>query len=300
MPACAARWVRRSRVTARRKVEIRQLDGALARIPADDPAKLAALDDALTASLPGLLDRLREGLEIEQPVTIGDIPESLRRDWIAADGRARIEVQPAWDISNSRDMQDFAEPIMAVAPTATGAPVTVTEASRVVMGSFREATLLTIGLIAVLLLVIQRSLVSVLLILAPLMLGALYTLAASALLGIPFNFANVIVIPLLFGLGVASSIHMVDRGLDLARELPPGRRFGIDLMLTSTPRAVLVSTLTTATAFATLSLSDHRGLSSMGILLAIAILFTLICSLIVLPSLMMEWERRRRRAVAEA
>jgi predicted RND superfamily exporter protein len=127
------------------------------------------------------------------------------------------------------------------------------------------------------------------------MLGALYTLAASALLGIPFNFANVIVIPLLFGLGVASSIHMVDRGLDLARELPPGRRFGIDLMLTSTPRAVLVSTLTTATAFATLSLSDHRGLSSMGILLAIAILFTLICSLIVLPSLMMEWERRRRR-----
>jgi hopanoid biosynthesis associated RND transporter like protein HpnN len=280
--------------------EIRRLDDALARIPADDPAKLAALDDALTASLPGLLDRLREGLEIEQPVTIGDIPESLRRDWIAADGRARIEVQPAWDISDSRDMQDFAEPIMAVAPTATGAPVTVTEASKVVMGAFREATLLTIGLIAALLLVIQRSLVSVLLILAPLMLGALYTLAASALLGIPFNFANVIVIPLLFGLGVASSIHMVDRGLDLARELPPGRRFGIDLMLTSTPRAVLVSTLTTATAFATLSLSDHRGLSSMGILLAIAILFTLICSLIVLPSLMMEWERRRRRAVAEA
>jgi hopanoid biosynthesis associated RND transporter like protein HpnN len=280
--------------------EIRRLDDALARIPTDDPSKLAALDDALTASLPSLLDRLREGLEIEQPVTIGDIPESLRRDWIAADGRARIEVQPAWDISDSRDMQDFAEPIMAVAPTATGAPVTVTEASRVVMGSFREATLLTVGLIVVLLLVIQRSLVSVLLILAPLMLGALYTLAASALLGIPFNFANVIVIPLLFGLGVASSIHMVDRGLDLARELPPGRRFGIDLMLTSTPRAVLVSTLTTATAFATLSLSDHRGLSSMGILLAIAILFTLICSLIVLPSLMMEWERRRHRAVAEA
>ena len=277
------------------QAEIRRLDNALERIPADDPAKLAALDDALTASLPGLLDRLRDGLEVEQPVTVGDIPDSLRREWIASDGRARIEVQPERDISNSRDMQAFAEPIMAVAPTATGAPVTVTEASKVVMGSFREATLLTIGLIAVLLLVIQRSVVSVLLILAPLMLGALYTLAASALLGIPFNFANVIVIPLLFGLGVASSIHMVDRGLALARDLPPGRRFGIDLMLTSTPRAVLVSTLTTATAFATLSLSHHRGLSSMGILLAIAILFTLICSLIVLPSLMMEWERRSRR-----
>ena len=275
--------------------EIRRLQDALGRIPADDPAKLAALDDALTASLPGLLDRLRAGLEVEQPVTVDDIPDSLRREWIASDGRARIEVQPDRDISDSRDMRAFAEPIMAVAPAATGAPVTVTEASKVVMGSFREATLLTIGLIAVLLLAIQRSVVSVLLILAPLMLGALYTLAASALLGIPFNFANVIVIPLLFGLGVASSIHMVERGLALARDLPSGRRFGIDLMLTSTPRAVLVSTLTTATAFATLALSDHRGLSSMGILLAIAILFTLICSLIVLPSLMMEWERRNRR-----
>jgi hopanoid biosynthesis associated RND transporter like protein HpnN len=277
------------------QAEIRRLQDALGRISANDPAKLAALDDTLTASLPGLLDRLRAGLEVEQPVTVDDIPDSLRREWIAPDGRARIEVQPDRDISDSRDMRAFAEPIMAVAPTATGAPVTVTEAGKVVMGSFREATLLTIGLIAVLLLAIQRSVVSVLLILAPLMLGALYTLAASALLGIPFNFANVIVIPLLFGLGVASSIHMVERGLALARELPPGRRFGIDLMLTSTPRAVLVSTLTTATAFATLSLSDHRGLSSMGILLAIAILFTLICSLIVLPSLMMEWERRNRR-----
>lgn len=274
--------------------EIRRLQDALGRIPADDPAKLAALDDTLTASLPGLLDRLRAGLEVEQPVTVDDIPDSLRREWIASDGRARIEVQPERDISDSRDMQAFAEPIMAVAPTATGAPVTVTEAGKVVMGSFREATLLTIGLIAVLLLAIQRSVASVLLILAPLTLGALYTLAASALLGIPFNFANVIVIPLLFGLGVASSIHMVERGLALARDLPPGRRFGLDLMLTSTPRAVLVSTLTTATAFATLALSDHRGLSSMGILLAIAILFTLICSLIVLPSLMMEWERRSR------
>jgi hopanoid biosynthesis associated RND transporter like protein HpnN len=278
--------------------EIRRFDDALARIPAKDATALTTLDDTLTASLPSLLDRLREGLEIERPVTVGDIPESLRRDWIAADGRARIEVQPERDISDSRDMQAFARPILAVAPTATGAPVTVTEASRVVMGAFREATMLTVGLIALLLLVIQRSLVSIVLILAPLVLGSLYTLAASALFDIPFNFANVIVIPLLFGLGVASSIHMVDRGLDLARELPPGRRFGIDLMLTSTPRAVLVSTLTTATAFATLSLSHHRGLSSMGILLAIAILFTLICSLIILPSLMMEWERRRRRTVA--
>jgi hopanoid biosynthesis associated RND transporter like protein HpnN len=258
------------------------------------PNDAAALDAALTGGLPDLLDRLRTGLEVENPITPDDVPDSLRRRWIAPDGRARVEVQPAFDISDSRAMQTFAQPILDIAPTATGAPVTVTEGSRIVLGSFEEAVLLTVGAIVLLLLVIQRSASGIALILAPLVLAAFYTLASSAALDIPFNFANVIVIPLLFGLGVSSSIHMVARGQELARGLSPGQRFGIGLLATSTPRAVLVSTLTTSTAFATLAISPHRGLSSMGILLAIALLFTLICSLIVLPALMIEWERRRR------
>lgn len=266
---------------------------ALDRVP---EGRLAALDDALTSGLPPLLDRLREGIAVDRPVTAEDVPESIRRRWIAPDGRARVEVLPTHDISDSREMARFADAVLAIAPDATGAPVTVTEAARVVRAAFAEATGLTLVLIALLLVLVQRSLSGLVLILAPLLLAALWTVATAGVLGIPFNFANVIVIPLLFALGVSSSIHMVARGQDLVREGAPEASFGIELLVTSTPRAVLVSTLTTSTAFATLGISSHRGLSSMGILLAISITYTVIASLVVLPGLMIAWHRHRTRA----
>ncbi|PWC52633.1 MMPL family transporter [Azospirillum sp. TSO22-1] len=267
---------------------------ALGRVPGSETA-LAALDGALTGGVPPLLDRLRAGLEVERPVTAGDVPDSIRRRWIAPDGRARVEVLPTHDISDSRDMARFATAVLAVAPHATGAPVTVTQAGRIVLRAFTEATALTLVLIAAVLLVVQRSLSGVVLILVPLAVAALWTVAVAGLLDIPFNFANVIVIPLLFALGVASSIHMVARGQELERAGTSGANYGVELLITSTPLAVLVSTLTTSTAFATLAISNHRGLSSMGILLAVAILFTIISALLVLPSLMIGWHRWTRR-----
>lgn len=271
----------------------RRFGEAVARLPAE-PKTAAALDRALTGSLPLLIERLAQGLEVERPATLEDLPPSLARRWIADDGRARIEVLPDRDISDSRTMADFAIPILALEPTAVGAPVTVTEASRIILASFGEAVAVTLGAIVLLLIVVQRSAVGTALILAPLIVASIYTLAASVLLGMPFNFANIIVIPLLFGLGVSSSIHMVMRGQDLLGERAPGRRFGVDLLVTSTPRAVLLTALTTSTAFATLAVSRHHGLSSMGILLAVAILATVVCALILLPALMIQLERMRR------
>jgi predicted RND superfamily exporter protein len=124
-------------------------------------------------------------------------------------------------------------------------------------------------------------------VLVPVLLAGLLTLATSILAGHPLNFANVIALPLLFGLGIASGIHFVMR----AREEPPGA----DLFLTSTPRASLFSTLTTIFSFASLAVSDHEGIKSMGILLAIAILWTLVATLVLLPALFELSERPRRR-----
>ncbi|MFP5517595.1 MAG: MMPL family transporter [Alphaproteobacteria bacterium] len=274
-----------SRVAAHRFAE------ALERVSSGGEKDLAALDRALTGGIPPLLGRLREGLEVERPVTAQDVPDSIRRRWIAPDGQARVEVLPTHDISDSRDMARFANAVLAVAPHATGAPVTVTQAGRIVLRAFAEATALTLVLMALLLLAVQRSLSGMVLILVPLVIAALWTMAVAGLLDIPFNFANVIVLPLLFALGVSSSIHMVSRGQELERTGTNGTNYGVELLVTSTPLAVLVSTLTTSTAFATLAISSHRGLSSMGILLAIAILFTIISALLVLPSLMIGWHR---------
>ena len=149
---------------------------------------------------------------------------------------------------------------------------------------FAEAAAISVIAIGLLVWVILRRLSDVALVFAPLALAALLTVAASVLTGLSFNFANVIVLPLLFGLGVASAIHLVLR-----------ERAGsglVGLFGTSTPRAVVFSALTTIGSFASIALSSHPGTSSMGILLALAITLSLLCTLVVLPALMALAARR--------
>jgi hypothetical protein len=126
-----------------------------------------------------------------------------------------------------------------------------------------------------------------LLVLAPLMLSSTLTCAAMVLLGVRFNFINVIVIPLLLGIGVDSGIHLVHR----SKQLDPG---GEPLLGTTTARAVFFSALTTAVSFGTLALSSHRGLASLGVVLTIGMLFTIVCNLVVLPALI-DWRSQRSR-----
>lgn len=126
---------------------------------------------------------------------------------------------------------------------------------------------------------IKRSVVFVILVLAPLLLAGLFTGAATVLFGIPFNFANVVALPLLLGIGVDSNIHIVQRAR--AAQLTQH-----NILQTSTARAVLFSALTTLCSFGNLSFSPHQGTASMGQLLSIGLVFSVVCALLVLPALL--------------
>lgn len=202
----------------------------------------------------------------------------MRSQWIAEDGRARVQVFSAEQILGNEDLGRFADAVLAVAPDATGTPIVVTEASRTVVAAFIEASLIALAAIVAILMVVLRRLDDTLLVLAPLLLAALLTAAASVVLGLAFNFANVIVLPLLLGLGVSAGIHLVLR----RREEGAGRA----VMESSTPRAVLFSALTTLASFGSLALSGHRGMTSMGQLLTVSIVALLLATLVVLPALM--------------
>jgi predicted RND superfamily exporter protein len=149
-----------------------------------------------------------------------------------------------------------------------------------------EAILYTVVSIGLVVSILRRRLSDVLLVLAPLAIAALWTVAASAAAGLPFNYANIIVLPLLIGLGVASSIHIVVRTHEVVTDSTGTHEEGMHVLDTSTPLAVLVAQLNTVAAFATLAVANHRGLFSMGVLLGVSILLVLIVSLIVLPSFM--------------
>ncbi len=255
---------------------VTRLARALDRLKRDNKA-LAALETRLLGSLPGRLAALRLSLEAG-PVSVKDLPESLRARYIAPDGAARIEVQPAADLRDPRALRRFVEAVRAIAPRASGGPVIIVEAGDAVLRAFAVAAAISMLAISFLVALLLGRLGDVVLVFAPLLLAALLTVAVAAAFGLAFNFANIIVLPLLFGLGVASAIHLVMRARAGA---------GLEaLFATSTPRAVTFSALTTIGSFASIALSGHPGTSSMGILLAIAIALTLACTLVVLPALM--------------
>lgn len=249
-----------------------------------DDLDLQALERRWTAHLPDMLDYLRTALSAEA-IAFDDLPSDLRERWMAEDGRSRVEVRPPVALTTNEELRYFARKAKNVSESATGAPIVIHEASKAVVAAFQQATIYAfIAIVALLALALGRV-GDVLLALAPLAFAAMLTLAAAVIFGIPLNFANVIVLPLLLGLGVSSGIHLVLRARQVAV---------IDqVFATSTPRAVLLSVLTTLASFGTLTISPHRGMSSMGALLTIAVAFTLISVLLVLPCLIAEIARRR-------
>ncbi len=257
-----------------------RLADALSRLD-PTPANLARLETLLLGYLPGRLTALAEAITAE-PVDVDALPEALKARKLTADGRSLLEVFPAENLRERDERTRFVDVVSAVAPQATGAPMIITAAGRAVVDAFLQAAGTALLLITLLLLWRLRNLRDSLLVLAPLTLAALLTIAATVVLGRPFNFANVIVLPLLFGLGVAGGIHMVARSRDEARGAASGRA----LMYTSTPRAVLFSALTTIGSFCALATSSHKGMASMGELLTISIGLTMLSVLIVLPALL--------------
>jgi hopanoid biosynthesis associated RND transporter like protein HpnN len=228
--------------------------------------------------IPGLLatlDQLRAAMQAGA-VTLATLPDDLRRDWIASDGRARIEVFPKGDANDNETLRRFVDAVRAVAPEATGAPVSIQESSRTVVRAFLLAGLWALLAITALLAVTLRRATDVLLTLAPLVLSGLATLGICVAVGLPLNFENIIALPLLFGIGVAFNIYFV-------MAWRAGKR---ELLSSSLTRAVIFSALTTGTAFGSLWLSHHPGTSSMGKLLALSLACTLISALLFLPALL--------------
>jgi hopanoid biosynthesis associated RND transporter like protein HpnN len=250
------------------------------------PAILDKLQQALLSALPATMQKLKAGLEAE-PVTLESLPTALKRRWLSENGLYRVQVTPKKDLNDLENLREFIREAQKVDPDVTDLPVTYLESMNEVIQSFVQAFSIALVAITLLLLVILRSVKDTLLVLLPLLLASVFTAAATVVFKVPFNFANIIALPLLFGLGVDSGIHMVHRlhYLDSDEE---------SLLGTSEAQGVFYGALTTIFSFSSLAFTSHQGTASMGILLSVGLLMTLICALVVLPAFSV-WHIRRRR-----
>ena len=245
---------------------------ALAAAP--DPALLAA-NAALTRFLPLQLDRLRTSLSAA-PVTLADIPPGLAQDWLLPDGRVRVQITAKPEAAAAAGLRRFVEQVQGVAPDAGGSAVTIAATAETIITAFTRAALGAIVAITIILTVALRRALDVVLVLSPLLLSALLTVLAAVLLPLPLNFANIIALPLLLGVGVSFNIYFVMNW----------RRGAAHPLGSPTARAVGFSALTTATAFGSLALSRHPGTASMGDLLLLSLGCTLLCTLVFVPALL--------------
>ena len=279
------------------RTALSQLSRVLPKLPAGDPLALIAADlralttapddvlmaanTALTRFLPLQLDRLRVALAAK-PVTIADIPADIARDWRLPDGRARVQALSRPAVRESGGLHAFVAQVLTVAPEAGGSAVGIVQTAATIIGAFRNAAIGALIAIAVILFLVLRRPLDVGLVMAPLLLSALMTVVIAVAVPLPLNFANIIALPLLLGVGVSFNIYFVMNW-----------RAGHDRFLGSaTARAIIFSALTTGTAFGSLALSRHPGTASMGTLLLISLGCTLVATLVFVPTLLSVLKRR--------
>ena len=231
----------------------------------------AAVIDPLRVTLGGLKQMLQP-----TQVTAATIPPDLKRQWLNPDGRARVQVLPKGDPDDTAVLRDFVRAVIKIEPDATGPAVLLYEAGNTIVLAFIEAGIFAILAIAVLLWLTLRRVSDVLLTLVPLLLATVVTLELCVVFDLPLNFANIIALPLLLGVGVAFKIYYI----------MAWRRGRTALVQSTLTRAVIFSAMTTATAFGSLWLSNHPGTSSMGKLMALALLCTMAAAVLFQPALM--------------
>jgi hypothetical protein len=248
----------------------RNFSALLQRLAGSDAATRARAEAAFIPPLVHDLDLLRKSLN-PQRVIISTLPQDLVRDWMLPDGRARVEVLPRGD-SNASNSRTFATAVLAAAPRRRACHLALsirTDGHQ----RFIEAGALALAAIAILLIALRR-------VSDAFDAGApvcrRVTLEICALAGIALNFANIVALPLLLGVGVAFKIYYI-----------MAWRAGKTGLLQSTlTRAVVFSAMTNAAAFGSMWSSSYPGISSMGKLMALALLCTMAAAVLFQPALM--------------
>ena len=265
--------------------QLEQARNALRGLPQHECfERLRRFQHGMAGDLLSRLFRLR-GVANPEPPRLDDLPKSLVRRLVGQKHDCYLmKIYSKSNIWNMEAMEQFVHDVRHVDPKATGNPLQTYEASRQMKTSYEEAALFALGAIVVVLFFDFGSLWFTMLAMIPLAVGTLQMFGLLGLLDIPLNPANMIVLPLILGIGIDDGVHVVH---DFRRQRGPYR------MSPSTASAVLITSLTTMIGFGSLMIASHQGLQSLGRVLTIGVSCCLVTSLLMLPALL-SWFTRNR------
>jgi len=235
-----------------------------------------ALEKTLMQGLIRQINLLAVSLTPET-ITVDQLPRSLKQRFLAPGGSRLIQVYSKLNLDDPGNMERFVRQVQRLAPQASGDPVMMVAGGHAVALAFRQASAIAFVIVAILLAFSLKSIRYCIGVLVPLLLATLLTAAIMEIFSISLNLANVIVAPLLAGLGVSYGIYMALRQ----------RMEGMDgLFASATPQAILFSALTTLCSFGSMAISGDTAMTSLGVTLTIALSVVLVCVLIIQPALL--------------
>jgi len=241
----------------------------------ENNTNLEGIENQLLANLSGRIKALSEALNAKK-VSFNEIPEEIHQRWVN-NNKYRIKILPKDDLNNNNSMKKFVGQLQEYNKNVIGSPIINIEAGNAVVNAFQSAFIYAFIVITLLLILLMRFKYDVVIILTSVSVGCVFTLGFMILFNIPLNFANIIGLPLLLGIGVDSGIHITERFYE-------EKESETSIYMTSSMRGVIVSTLTTVFSIGNLAFSSHQGTASMGLLLSLGLISMMIATMIILPS----------------
>jgi hopanoid biosynthesis associated RND transporter like protein HpnN len=259
------------------RTSIGHLNQQLRITPTNQTApKLAAFQQALFRDIRDTFTTLRTQ-DDRGRLSVEDLPGPIRKRFVGTSGKYLVQVYPKKNVWERKNQSDFVAELRSVDPNVTGTPVQLFEYTTLLKTSYQQAALWALLAIAILVWLHFRSFACVFLSLLPVSIGTLWMIGFMGIFEVPFNPANIMTLPLIIGIGVTNGIHILNR---FSEEAKPS------LLARSTGKAVLVSGLTTIAGFGSLMIAQHRGISSLGFVMAIGTATCMLAGVTVLPAIL--------------
>ena len=207
------------------------------------------------------------------------IPEYYLKKYVSNDQSYRVEIFPSKDVTKKKNLDEFIYDVESIFSNATGMPIVQQKAGLIVIESFIKASIISIIFLIVFVYFIFKSFFYVFVSALCLFIAFMFSVFIMIIFNINLNFANMIALPLLYSLGISFTIYFMRRYIQYDRKIS-------SLIRSNTPKAIIFSAATTMGSFSTLAISSHSGTASMGLLLFICLLMTILSSVFILPILL--------------
>lgn len=224
----------------------------------------------------------------EEIIQQKDLPDSIL-DRYSNKERTRFLVTafPSMNIWQDLKFLDrFSDDLEKTSEKATGMPVIFRAVIDIVAQDGRNALILTLFMVFILLWLDFRSPVDGLIAMIPLIAGLFWMLGIMKVTGMQLTIMNVMGLPMIVGIGIDDGVHIMHRWKVEGKS-------AINKIFSSTGKAIFITSLTTMLAFGSLIFSIWRGFGSLGAAMFIGVGSCFLTTVIILAAIMGLVERRK-------